>query len=204
MRFAKWGVVLLGLIVFSAGSLPAQENAATGEESKTVAAPQDDEIVTSPEQNKIVLGLAYGAFRPSSSGVRDSYPDGWTRLSLTTFQPVISRHWRFVAESGRLALDGDTDVTLVPITAGVSRGLADKRSFQPYVALRTGPYIGRLRPSVGDSSTKMGWSANSALGVVYKRRFFLEARYDYFSPLSDTNFSGFSISIGTRIMDIRL
>ena len=157
------------------------------------------------QKNKVSFGLSLGVFVPQSSAVRDSYGSTWFRAAFKTFEEERPTHWQFIGEVGSYRLDGPPDVRIVPITVGFERAMNKKKSAQPYIALRAGPYFGNIRDNtiaLDDSNT--GLNINAAYGVTFKRRFYVEARYDYFSPFSGSNFSGFSLSAGMKLFDIRL
>ncbi len=149
------------------------------------------------------IALSGGAFFPGSAATRDTFGDSWSRISLSLFQPTKSEKWMFNPEVGSYRLSGSTSAQLWPVTAGFVRGLNKSNKVQPYVTLRAGPYFGSLSDNAtGLSASNVGLNSNAALGVVFARRFYLEGRYDYFSPMAGFNFSGFSVSGGVRIFDL--
>ena len=73
------------------------------------------------------------------------------------------------------------------------------------MTLRCGPYYGKIEDAIaGTRETHTGLNANVAYGVVIKRKFYIEARYDYFSRFSGRKFDGLSLSAGVRLFDIKL
>jgi hypothetical protein len=159
----------------------------------------------SAEKQKISVAFSYGAFYPSSSATKDRFGDSFTRIGFTTFDPSRPTEWRFIMEAGDYKLDGPTSIRMMPLTFGMERGIGNRPSLQPYVTLRAGPYYGKVKEEItGLSDTHVGLNVNATLGVVLKRRFYAEVRYDYFSRFADTSLSGISLAVGIRLFDIRL
>jgi hypothetical protein len=159
----------------------------------------------SAEREKISFAATYGAFLPINSTVRDDYGSSFSRLSLTTFEPTKPTKPRFIMEVGSYSLNGDTDVRMIPVTFGVERGLKTKSSTQPYVVLRAGPYFGKLDNNITHvTDHTVGINANASVGIVFKKRFYAEARYDFFSKMAGSDFSGISLAAGVKLFDIRL
>lgn len=155
-------------------------------------------------ERRTSVAISLGAFMPRSSSVKDEFGSSWTRVSFKTFEPSKPTHWRFTGEVGHYALDGTRDVRLLPLTFGVERGLRESRSIQPYLTLRAGPYFGRIQEdAIGLDENHVGLNTNAAYGVVLKRRYYAEVRYDYFTRMAGANFDGLSLSVGMRLFDIR-
>jgi hypothetical protein len=155
---------------------------------------------------EISLALNYGAFYPTSSATQDSYDNRWTRFSITTFEPTKPTKQRFIVEVGSYDLNGNTsEIRMIPLTAGYEKGIGDHPNAQPYVALRAGPYFGRAKNTLaGTSDSTVGLNANASMGVVFRKRFYAEVRYDAFSPFAGSNFSGVSLAAGMKILNLRL
>jgi hypothetical protein len=197
MKWIRWSLPLLVLLIIC--------SQAFAEEQQEVASQEPQKEVVAQEDNKIAVSLTYGFFSPTDSGVKDTYSDTWTRLALRAFQRDVPKRWRIVGEVGSLSVDGSSDVKLIPVTIGIEKGFRQKKSFQPYFNAKAGPYYGNVDNNItGTSKSSVGLSANAAYGVVIKKTFFVEARYDYFTEIADTNFSGFSLSAGVRLFDLRL
>ncbi|MCE5315323.1 MAG: hypothetical protein ABFD49_10095 [Armatimonadota bacterium] len=160
----------------------------------------------SAEKSKISFALGYGTFMPTDSVTKDQFDDNWTRISFTTFEPEKPASWRFIFEGGAYNLDSATDVSLYPITFGFERGFGESsNSVRPYVVLRAGPYYGQIEnAALGLDEDHVGLNSNLSLGLVFNRKYYLEARYDYFSELADYDFSGFSINAGMKLFSLDL
>ena len=164
------------------------------------------------------VGVDLGLFMPTDSDVKDVYGKSWFRVGLTPLSFQQPGNWRFTFDLGFLKRSRSTfvpegkggsfiddDVTLIPLTFGVTRSFSENPDFLPYVALRAGPYYGNVNSdSFGVDKSGFGLNANAALGVSFSRRFYIEARYDWYSKFDDIDFSGFSISAGVKLFEIRL
>lgn len=158
-------------------------------------------------QDKVSFAFSYGEFIPTSSGTRDTFDSAWTRIALKTFDPTKPAEWRFVTEGGYYKASGPTSAKLIPLTCGFERGFgeSDDAKTRPYVTLRAGPYYGKVEtPAIGLEETTWGLNVNASAGLVFNRRFYVEARYDYFSRFAGFNFDGLSLSAGVRLFDISL
>ena len=150
------------------------------------------------------IALSIGAFFPQSSATGKTFGDTWSRISLNTFETTKPEKWMFSPEIGSYRLSSSTSAQLYPVTAGFERGLNKSSKAQPYLVFRAGPYYGRVSDSaIGLQESNVGLNTNAAFGVVFAHRFYLEARYDYFSPIAGYNFNGFSVSAGVRLFDLR-
>lgn len=156
-------------------------------------------------EEKISIALSAGAFFPVDSETKEKFDDCWTRVSLKTFEVEKPMEWRFIAEGGAFKLDGPSSARLYPLTFGVERGLSAADNLQPYVALRAGPYYGRLKEEATNlNESNVGLNVNAAFGVTIRKKFYVELRYDYFSKFAGADFDGISISAGMRLFDIKL
>ncbi|MHB9038239.1 MAG: hypothetical protein ACYC64_16405 [Armatimonadota bacterium] len=157
------------------------------------------------EKSEISFALGYGTFMPTNSATKDKFDSTWTRISFTTFEPTKPASWRFISEGGAYKLDGPAEVSLYPYTVGFERGFGESHSVRPYVVLRGGPYYGRVQDaSAGIDEKHIGLNTNASLGLVFNQRYYLEARYDYFSKLAGYDFNGFSIYAGMKVFSLKL
>lgn len=156
------------------------------------------------EGRKTSIALSVGAFYPQSSVTTKAFGDSWSRVSIKSFDKTKATRWEFNPELGAYRLSGPASAKLYPLTFGFERALNESSKAQPYVTLRAGPYYGRVTQASGIEESKVGMNANAALGVVFARQFYVEARYDYFSRIAGFDFQGFSVSAGVRLFDIRL
>ena len=154
---------------------------------------------------KITIAATYGSFFPVSSATKNEFSSSFSRFSFTTFEPSKPTRNRIIFEVGNYDLNGDTQVKLLPITVGIEKGMKVRRSLQPYTVLRAGPYYGRIRQlGATKTDTKVGLNASASLGVVFKKSFYAEARYDYFSRFAGFSFDGLSLSVGVKLFTIKL
>jgi hypothetical protein len=167
---------------------------------------------------QIPVGVDLGIFMPTDGDVQDVYGSSWFRVGVTPLSFQSPGPWRFTFDLGFLKRSNDllvpdgkggtvlsNDVTLIPLTFGVTRSFSENTDFLPYIAFRVGPYYVNVdSDSFGVDKSGFGVNANAAFGVSFSRRFYIEARYDWFSKFEDIDFSGFSISAGIKLFEIRL
>ncbi len=156
-------------------------------------------------RTKVSLDVSYTVFWPSSSHARDVFGSPWSGIGVGVFEVPQPDIWGFTWDVSFFTHDALGKARLLPVTVGYQRGFSGTRSVQPYVALRAGPYWGKVSiPSAGIRDTTVGLNGNVAMGVFFSRRFFVEARYDAFTHLAGTDFNGFSIAGGVRVLDVTL
>ncbi len=171
------------------------------EEKQRAAPPVQTETVRS----KTAIALSVGAFFPSSSATRRRFSSSWTRATLSTFDPIKPTRWRFTAEGSSYRYDGPTDLRAYSMSFGIIKGLSQSPDLQPYLTFRAGPYYARVKEHDGDlNSSHMGLHANTALGLVIKRKLYVEARYDVFSRFAGIKLDGFSLTAGIKLCDLKL
>lgn len=159
----------------------------------------------SAEKTKISLGITYGVFVPSSGSTRSIFGHSWFGLSGGLVDREKPNRWTMVWDFNIRSHERAGEVSLYPLTIGVQRGLGRAGFAQPYVALRAGPYYGEVKADViGVRESALGLNANVALGVIFQERFYLEARYDYFSRFARSNFDGLTLTAGVRLFDFGL
>jgi hypothetical protein len=159
----------------------------------------------SAEKRKIAVAIRVGAFFPSSSRTSDAFGGTWTNLEVGLFKRVRPDRWRFTADLTRLHHSDVGEASLYPLTAGMVRGFGGSARLQPYTALRLGPYYGTIDgDGLGVNESTFGFNANAAVGVIFRDRYALEARYDYFSRFGGFSFSGVSIGAKVRVFDLKL
>ena len=168
---------------------------------------------------QIPVGVDLGVYMPTDSDVKNVFGKSWFRIGVTPLSFQRPGNWRFTFDLGFLKRSNDifvpegkgggttlrNDVTLIPVTFGFTRSFTESTDFMPYIALRAGPYYARVdSDSFGVDESGFGINANAALGISFSQRFYIEARYDYFSKFEGIDFSGFSISAGVKLFEIRL
>jgi hypothetical protein len=157
------------------------------------------------EKKKISLGITYGVFVPSSGSTRSIFGHSWFGLSGGVIDREKPNRWEIAWDFNIRHHERAGEVSLYPLTIGVHRGLGKVGFAQPYVALRAGPYYGEARADViGVRGSTLGLNANAALGVIFQERFYLEARYDYFSRFARSSFDGLTLTAGVRLFDFGL
>ncbi|MEN6355639.1 MAG: hypothetical protein ABFD83_00995 [Armatimonadota bacterium] len=158
------------------------------------------------EKSEITFAIGGGVFKPTDSATKAKFDDTWTRVSITSFEPNKPDKWRFISEGGSYKLDGGTsDVSLIPLSLGFERGFGESNNVRPYIVLRAGPYYGKLQDATqGIDEKHIGLNTNMSLGLVFSRRYYLEARYDNFSKMAGYDFSGFSIYAGMKLFTVKL
>lgn len=164
-------------------------------------------LVAFSQDRTIPVGVDVGVYLPSDSTVRNVFGDAWFRVGLTPISLQAPGEWRFTFDVA--ILDSGTAANralLVPVTFGATRSFGDpEANARPYIALRGGPFYGDVNsPLLGVNKTGFGFDANAALGVAFGGRFYIEARYDYMSDFGGLKFSGFFLSAGVKLFDIRL
>lgn len=162
------------------------------------------------DADKVAVALAVGAFRPSDSEVRDRFGGTLTRFSLLTFEPEKPAETRFTWEAGAYSASrtsyqgGRNRVRLYTVGFGFQRGFGERANVRPYVVAHIGPYYGEVRvPLENIDESKLGLNLNACAGIIFNRRFYVEARYDYFSKIAGFDFSGFSIGAGVKLVDVK-
>jgi hypothetical protein len=162
------------------------------------------QVEVSAEQLVLPVALTYGVFRPTDGKTMETFGHRWGGLSATLFAPTRRPRWGFSFDLDFHDKErDDNDALLIVATAGVGRGLGPPRRIQPYVAARAGPFYHRLKLA-GKHETGLGLNANAGLGVIFYRRAFLEARYDFFTDVEGFRFDGWSLTTGVRIFDIKI
>jgi len=155
---------------------------------------------------RITIGIDAGVFLPSDSTVRNVFGDTWARIGLTPISFQTDQRWRFTFDVGFLnASSFGNDVTLIPITFGVTRAFPDKSEIVPYVALRAGPCFADVNsPFLGIDKSEVVMDVNASVGITVSKTFYFEIRYDWMSEISSLDFSGLFISAGIRLFDVRI
>lgn len=153
------------------------------------------------EKSEIALSIGYGAFLPTNSDTKDTFGSTWGRFSIDIFRPNPPEKWTPLIDLGLLSRDNnDSSVRLFALNGGVIRGFGGTESLQPYVILRAGPYYGSVDvDSLGVDENKIGLNANAAIGLMFNKRYYVEARYDYFSKIGGFNFDGLTLSGGIKV-----
>ncbi len=213
-RFATL-IAVLALMCSAAFAQGELEGAPTADDDQTpvvVQSPSEGRYrpAADEEAETVSIALAYGVFRPRSAAVRDRFGSSLTRLSLHTYEPTKPSETRLTWEVGGYRsskasyMGGKNSISLYSAGIGFQRGFGESKSVRPYVVAHAGPYYGKVRvPLETINQSKWGLNLNASLGVIFDRRFYLEARYDYFSKIAGFSFDGFSISGGYRLFDMK-
>lgn len=190
-------------------------NAGTGDANP--GAPVADQAVPSVPQAatgqsrtrqkmKLQVAVQYSPFFPSDHDTRDNFGSRWDGFGLALFRPECSMKWVFDWSASVLTKNGRSDALLIPATVGVKRALrCSNPELRPYVALRAGPYYGKVDDNLmGSDDTTIGANANVSVGVYIQQRYIVEARYDWFTRLAGNNFNGFTVTVGARVFGFSL
>jgi len=156
-------------------------------------------------REKIPIYVGGSLFFPTASSTRDAFGGTWPQLTVGRLETERPDKWKATFDLALFRRDDAYEARLMPLTVGVQRGIGTNstKAVQPYVALRAGPYYGRVEAeALGISETRIGINANAAVGVVIQERYFVEGRYDYFGRVAGFDLGGFSISAGVRVFDL--
>jgi len=180
-----------------AGLVVGHCSAAEGPKQAVLWRPSED------KKSNVSIALTGGVFVPVSSATRREFTNTWFRVALQPFERTRHTLPHFTAESAAYRLDGPTRARLYEVTFGWEKGLEPGLFAQPYVAVRGGPYYGKLEEdATGRRETGWGLNLNAAYGLIFRRSLYAELRYDYFSPFAGIDFSGLSLSVGFRLFDL--
>jgi hypothetical protein len=150
-------------------------------------------------QSNSYFGPQVGFFFPASKELRDALGDSWFSFGasrLRTFelrQRKLSWDWNAIGQSR----DGNT-VFILTLSAGYVASLAQLgASTEPYVALRGG--VSYMDFAVDTTSGReadkaLGLNANAAFGLIFNKRFNIEARYDVWDSKNGLVFNGLTLS----------
>jgi len=154
----------------------------------------------------IPIGVTYGAFYPVSASTVDHFGNGWTRFSIGHVNPRAPKDWRPGLDFTSLQADGPDSASIYAVNYCLTKGFGpDDRAVQPYVSLGAGPFLADVDSlSLGVDTTKVGLNAAAAAGLIFSRRFYVEARFDYFTEVKGIDFNGITLMAGIRIFDLKL
>jgi len=192
------------LVAQSTGA--AGESEATGVGNQPNRSESPEEKPTKPRTN---YGLMLGLYNPINSQVRDVFGDNWVRFGIRPLPKDLPDRWRPSFDASYYSMSNDrllfTDrATIVPITAGFLRGSSKARKTQTYVGVHAGPYYCDVHaPSVGVDKRGWGLNANASVGVIFRDRWSVEARYEFMNEFEGLDFSAFSISASFKIFSAR-
>jgi hypothetical protein len=159
------------------------------------------------KRHVIPLAISVSLYRPFNGTTRDRFGDTWFGISGGVLSRRYSNRWRFTFEAEYRQHEDIGKATLIPVTFGVAHALGkeSKAGWLPFVTLRAGPYYGKVKgdrlPSEDDT---VGFNTNVSVGVVYRGRYSLSLRYDYFSRFASTNFDGLTLRAAVRVLDLKL
>lgn len=163
-------------------------------------------VLWRPVKKRVAASFALvgGLFVPIDASTRDRFAKIWLRAALKPFEREKRTYPHFSAEGGALTFDGPTDVQLYELSFGIEKGLEPYGFVQPYLAIRGGPYWGRMEDSTtGARDRNVGLNLNASYGVIFRRNVYAELRYDFFSRFAGVDLSGLSFSVGFRLFDLR-
>jgi hypothetical protein len=156
-------------------------------------------------RDKISIYAGYTYFTPAAASTRDAFGGAWPKPTLGRLETKKPDKWTLTYDAASFQHEGDYTALLVPVTVGVQRRLSRSATdnLQPYVALRAGPYYGKIEDDDGDvSQSYINLNANIGVGVVIQKRYLIEARYDHFGGRPEGfRLDGFSILAGVKLFD---
>jgi hypothetical protein len=159
------------------------------------------------KRHVIPLAISVSLYRPFSGTTRDRFGDTWFGISGGILSRRYSTRWRFTFEAEYRNSEDVGEATLIPVTFGVAHALGkeSKAGLLPFVTLRAGPYYGKVEGDrLPDEDETVGFNTNVAVGVLYRGRYSLSVRYDYFSRFAGTNFDGLTVRAAVRVLDLKL
>lgn len=157
------------------------------------------------EKERICVSVTYSAFFPGDGETRENFGTMWWSIGIGRFHPERPDAWTFDWDATMLRKKGASKALLIPVTAGVQRGLDTQRDVQPYVAVRLGPYYGEVGDNTkGPDDATIGFNANASAGIIVQRKYVLEARYDWFTPIAGNDFNGITLTAGVKVFDFSL
>jgi hypothetical protein len=155
------------------------------------------------EKTSIYAGYSY--YFPTASSTQDAFGNAWPQLTMGRLETEKPDRWAGTFDLASFRRDDSCQAMLFPLTVGVQRriGARDTEATQPYLAVRAGPYYGKVEADrLGISETRIGLDANAAVGVVTQERYLLEGRYDHFGRIAGFDLDGFSICAGVKLLDL--
>jgi hypothetical protein len=155
------------------------------------------------EKTSIYVGYSY--FFPTASSTGDAFGNAWPQLTAGRLETDRPERWVGTFDVASFRRNDSYRADLFPLTLGVQRGIGahGTEDVQPYMALRAGPYYGRVKSeAAGIDETRIGLNANAALGVVIRERYFVEGRYDHFGRIAGFSLDGFSITAGVKLLEL--
>ena len=180
-----------GDLVVVAAAPPDSQSGATGSDKR--------------EKQRICISLNYHAFLPTDGETRSNFGKVWSSFGIGRFRPERPKRWVLDWDATFWARDGASDALLIPVTVGVQRGLGQDPDRQSYLAVRVGPYYGKVDDNLkGADVSRIGGCANVALGLVINRKYVLEARYDWFTKLAGNNLNGLTLTAGVKVFEFSL
>lgn len=157
------------------------------------------------EKPRIGIGLSVGSYSPTSSTVRDIFGDSLVCISLTPMPTDSSFDMKPTLGASYYQMKrDDSSATLIPITLSMTKGLNGNEKARPYVTVEAGTFYGDVDIPTRNADKKgFGFEASAALGVLFSKRWSLEARYDLLSEFAGLDFSSFTISAVYRVGSLR-
>jgi len=192
--------------------LVAQSTGAAGQPEVTGAENQpatEETPVQKAKRPRTNYGLMIGLYNSTSSRTRDIFGDNWVRYGIRPLPKDLPERWRPSFDASYYSMSKDrllfTDkVTIIPLSAGLLRGFGDAKKKQTYVGVHVGPYYCDVHaPSVGADKKGWGVNTNATVGVIFRERLSLEARYELMNKFEGIDFSSFSVSASFKIFTAR-
>ena len=150
-------------------------------------------------QSTSYFGPQIGFFFPASKTLRDALGESWFSFGasrLRTFelrQRKLAFDWTAIGQNR----NGSTVFILTGSVGYVAALSPLGASTEPYFALRAGlAYMDFAVDTPGgrESDKALGTNGNAALGVIFNKRFNIEARYDVWNSQHGISFNGLTLS----------
>ena len=214
-------MILIALMV--AGAAYSADQPANPNEQPAVSTPSESgppaepapapvEVKETPEKPRNAVNVMVGLYKPINSQTGELFGDNWIRFGLKTLPVNYLPKWRPTFDINYYAMSkkfvGPPDLTnratLIPLTAGLTRGFGSEERRWFYLSFGAGPYYASIStPTIGVSKNGFGLNANAILGIRLHARFTLEARYEYFTEFADQKFDAFVISLAYKLKEIK-
>ena len=147
------------------------------------------------------IGLKIGQYRYTSAQTRDTFNGNSLSISPTYSRPIEAD------TKGRLRFDfsfnssseGDNRLIMVPVGVGYRR-TAGQGETLPYFggSLNLAPVYLKVPDQNKDGKLSLAAGGSAFVGVQFKQRYILEARYFLLSKVRGYDVSGFDLSAGLR------
>jgi len=172
----------------------------------TTSTPPPPAPDTSDSKGRFVLGPEIGIYIPTDARTRAAFGDTWVDYGIG-FRPIqlVTRHGAAGLDFNIISTDGTgRKAFLIPVTLIYKQafGSSDEpgKGLTPYFGVSAGLLLADLRSDNYNvhSGFRAGYGGTALIGVTYKQKAYLEARYEEFSKIKGFDLSGLNIATGFR------